>query len=162
MGSAYEANPFPTFTPSPSILHLYYTLLDPSCPGRPVKIGDGCQIGPSCHFYTPVSPDTLTGLLLLYKRNDNDDRLGSELNRATRLIPKNAGRTSNGRPRSRSVSPVQSEVPVLPQPVWKRTLTTVSILDPYFAFETEHDVWLGGNVTVLGGVTIGHGSTVGE
>lgn len=25
----------------------------------------------------------------------------------------------------------------------------------------EHDVWLGGNVTVLGGVTIGHGSTVG-
>lgn len=26
----------------------------------------------------------------------------------------------------------------------------------------EHDVWLGGNVTVLGGVTIGHGSTVGK
>jgi hypothetical protein len=106
---------FPHFISLP----LQHTTVIASSFHHLVKIGDGCQIGPSCHFYTPVStppsPFSFDALIFLFLKEClvnvfillTSAWVGGLL-RATRWILKNAGRTSNGRPRSRSVSLVPS------------------------------------------------------
>lgn len=57
---------FPHFISLP----LQHTTVIASSFHHLVKIGDGCQIGPSCHFYTPVStppsPFSFDALIFLF------------------------------------------------------------------------------------------------